>query len=89
MTILALVAQGIEHRIPNPGVACSIHAEGTKSKYYKQASFPAASGDWGLFLFVRCLTSFDFDGTYLIRFYTKLHQKLHHLFKRVDDGDGY
>ena len=26
---VALVAQGIEHRIPNPGVACSIHAGGT------------------------------------------------------------
>jgi hypothetical protein len=25
----ALVAQGIEHRIPNPGVARSIRAEGT------------------------------------------------------------
>ena len=25
----APVAQGIEHRIPNPGVACSIHAGGT------------------------------------------------------------
>jgi hypothetical protein len=25
----APVAQGIEHRIPNPGVACSNHAGGT------------------------------------------------------------
>lgn len=29
LSIFALVAQGIEHRIPNPGVACSIHAGGT------------------------------------------------------------
>ena len=27
----ALVAQGIEHRIPNPGVARSIRAEGTNN----------------------------------------------------------
>lgn len=27
--LIALVAQGIEHRIPNPGVARSIRAEGT------------------------------------------------------------
>ncbi len=26
---MAPVAQGIEHRIPNPGVACSNHAGGT------------------------------------------------------------
>jgi hypothetical protein len=28
-TTMAPVAQGIEHRIPNPGVACSNHAGGT------------------------------------------------------------
>gem|GEM_PF-2108562 len=27
--VFALVAQGIEHRFPKPGVACSIHAGGT------------------------------------------------------------
>lgn len=29
-TQIALVAQGIEHKIPNLGVACSNHAGGTK-----------------------------------------------------------
>jgi hypothetical protein len=33
LQLYALVAQGIEHRIPNPGVACSNHAGGTNKKY--------------------------------------------------------
>ncbi len=42
----APVAQGIEHRIPNPGVACSNHAGGTskfKGLWLDQS--------WPLFLF--------------------------------------
>lgn len=44
----ALVAQGIEHRIPNPGVARSIRAEGTNKKKAE------AQKNWvfGLFFFV-------------------------------------
>ena len=37
--LFALVAQGIEHRIPNPGVACSIHAGGTIGKGFAVSDY--------------------------------------------------
>jgi hypothetical protein len=41
---IAPVAQGIEHWIPNPGVACSNHAGGTTYRLFKL--FAGAGYNW-------------------------------------------